>query len=265
MRLTSLLLCISTFLLYVSCVTTGPGGQKSLVLVSSEQEVAIGQGMAEEIAKTEKRLSDENWQQYVDQIGQKLVAVSDRKDITYHFTVIESDDLNAFAAPGGFIYIYTGLLKAMGNEAELASVLSHEISHVVARHSIKRLQTAMGAALAYQLVFGDSGGQALNAAISVGMGLLLADYSREAEREADRYGIQYMKSAGWDPRAAVTMFEKLAAAGDRGSGDVFESLTRSHPETQERIKNATEQVAGFGNLSSLRIGKDKYDQMKSRL
>jgi predicted Zn-dependent protease len=252
-------------LLLVACVTTGPGGKKSLILMSTDQELQIGLGMAKEVAQTEKRLADETWQKYLNDVGQKIVLVCDRRDIEYHFTVIESDELNAFAAPGGHVYFYTGLLKAMENEGEMAAVMAHEISHVVARHGVKRLQTAMGAAMAYELIFGKGGSEAMNAAISVGMGLLMADYSRDAEREADRYGIMYMQAAGYDPHAAITMFEKLAAAGDGGSGNVFESLTRSHPETQERIANARAEIAQLGPASGLSVNQAKYREMKARL
>lgn len=258
-------LSLAAMLLLVACVTTGPGGKKSLILMSTEQELQIGLGMAEEVSKTEKKLADETWQRYLNDVGQKIVKVCDRQDIEYHFTVIESDELNAFAAPGGHVYFYTGLLKAMENEGEMAAVMAHEISHVVARHGVKRVQTAMGAAMALQLITGDGGSELMNAAVNVGMGLLFAGYSRDAEREADRYGIIYMKAAGYDPSAAISMFEKLAAAGDRGSGNVFESMTRSHPETQERITNARQEITQIGAGSNLTVNQKKYAEMKARL
>lgn len=261
----SIFVSLALLLLVVACVTTGPGGKKSVVLMSSDQELQIGEAMAKEVAQTEKRLADEAWQKYLNDVGQKIVTVCDRRDIEYHFTVIESDELNAFAAPGGHVYFYTGLLKAMENEGEMASVLAHEISHVVARHSVKRIQTAMGAAMAYRLIFGDGGSEAMNAAISVGMGLLMAGYSRDAEREADQYGIMYMKAAGFDPKAAITMFEKLAAAGGGGQGGVFESMTSSHPDTRERIANAQAEIAQLGSIAGLALNQAKYREMKARL
>jgi predicted Zn-dependent protease len=258
-------ICLVILLLLVACVTTGPGGKKSLILMSTDQEVQIGLGMSQEIAKSEKRLADESWQLYLNEVGQRIVKVSDRKDIEYHFTVIESDEMNAFATPGGYVYFYTGLLKSMANEGEMAAVMAHEISHVVARHGVKRVQTAMGAAVALELITGDSNSELMGAAINVGMGLLMAGYSRDAEREADKYGIIYMKAAGYDPNAAVTMFEKLAAAGDGGSSGVFESMTRSHPETQERIANARSEITLIGAGSGLTVNEKKYKEMKARL
>ncbi|MEW5797026.1 MAG: M48 family metallopeptidase [Candidatus Zixiibacteriota bacterium] len=258
------LTCLIAVALSLSCVTTGPGGKTSLVIIPTDQEVALGQAMAQEIAATEKEYPDPQWQVYLTEVGQRLVAICDRKDIKYKFTVIESDQINAFAAPGGYIYFYTGLLGLMDNEAELAAVMAHELSHVVARHGAKRLQTAMGAALAYELVMGDTKSETFKTAVGIGMSLLFADYSRDAEREADDFGLTYMIRAGYDPGAMETMFEKLAASGS--PSNAFERLVSTHPEAQERIRNTKTAVARKKPLPpNLTLGREKYQQMKSRL
>ncbi len=255
---------VAILLLIIACATTGPGGKKSLILIGTETEVSLGMQMNEQVRQENKILADTVWQNYVTGIGQKIVAVCDRKDITYQFAVIESDQINAFAAPGGYIFFYTGLLKTMENEAELAAVMAHEISHVVARHGIKRMQTAMGVNLVQQLILGDQG-EALNAAVGIGMGLLFADYSRDDENEADNYGVIYMTRAGYNPEACLTMFEKISSQSD-GSANFFEKLTRSHPETQERISHVRGQIQGMSPLpQNLTLGTDKYRQMKGRL
>lgn len=253
-------------LLLLSCATTGPGGKQSFILIPSSQEVAIGAGMAAQVEATEKVLDDQQWQAYLTEVGDKIVSVCDRRDIEYRFRVIDSDQANAFAAPGGFIYFYTGLLKEMDNEAELAAVVAHEISHVVARHSTKRLQAAMGVALAYELVFGgdDSSSAALSTAINIGMGLVFAKYSRDNEREADNYGIYYMDKAGYDPRGALGMFDKLAALGGRGGANVFEQLVSSHPDTQERIANAKSQISAMRPTGGA-TNETRYKSMVARL
>jgi len=265
LTLTTLSIVLS--ILILSCATTGPGGKTSLIIIPSSQEVAIGAGMAEQVEQSEKVLDDPVWQSYLNECGQKIVAVCDRRDITYQFRVIESDQINAFAAPGGYVYFYTGLLREMDNEAEMAAVMAHEISHVVARHGIKRLQTALGVATAYQLVFGEEGGsQVLNVAINVGLSLLFADYSRDNEREADSYGIHYMVKAGYHPDGAIGMFEKLAALGGGGDQGVFEKLASTHPATKERISNARAQIAGMQPLPpGVTLGKTKYQEMLKRL
>jgi len=253
--------------LVLSCATTGPGGKKSLIIIPAAQEVGIGAGMAQEVEASEKLLADDQWQNYLSDVGQRIVKVCDRQDIEYHFKVIDSDQLNAFAAPGGYIYFYTGLLREMSDESEMAAVMAHEISHVVARHGVKRLQAALGVAMAYEIAFGgDGAGKATEAAIGIGMGLLFSGYSREAEREADRFGIYYMRKAGYDPNGALGMFEVLASYGGGGEPNVFEQLASSHPATQERIANARSQIAEMQPLSSgLERGRTKYQQMLKRL
>lgn len=262
---TSFLRVLPILLLLIGCATTGPGGKKSVILIPTGQEVAIGAGMARHVDTTENVLADPVWQNYINEVGQKIVAVSDRKNIEYHFTVIDSDQINAFAAPGGFIYFYTGLIREMDDEAEFASVLAHEISHVVGRHGIRRLQTALGVAAAYELVFGDSSSAVLNAAVSLGMGLLFADYSRDNEREADAFGMHYMVKAGYNPNAMISMFNILAEKGSHES-NVFEKLASSHPDTKERINNAFRQLDEIKPLSpNLILGQARFKQMLDRL
>ncbi|MDH3891474.1 MAG: M48 family metallopeptidase [candidate division Zixibacteria bacterium] len=250
----------------LSCATTGPGGKTSFIVIPTSQEVGIGAGMAEQVEASDTILDDQVWQDYITEVGNKVVAVCDRQDIEYHFKVIQSDQVNAFAAPGGYIYFYTGLLREMDSEAEMAAVMAHEISHVVARHGVKRLQSALGVAIAYELAFGGEGaGEAMDAAIGIGMGLLFADYSRGAEREADNFGIQYMVKAGYNPQGALGMFETLARLGGGGSSNVFEGLARSHPETQERIANANAQIVAMQPLpAGLTMNKSRYHQMLKR-
>ncbi len=251
-------------LILAGCAVTGPGGKTSLIFIGTEQEVSIGNEMDASIRAENRFLNDPLWQEYVDNIGRKIVNVCDRKDLTYHFAVIDSNMVNAFATPGGNIFLYTGLLKQMDSEAELAAVMSHEISHVVARHGIKRLQAAMGVSILEQLVFGNDPG-ALKVAVDVGLGLTFASYSRENENEADNFGIQYMTKAGYDPKGAITMFEKLASMS-QGDPNFFEKLSMSHPETQERISNSKALIESLKPLpANLSTFSQKYRMMRSRL
>jgi predicted Zn-dependent protease len=261
-----LILTVAVGLLFCACVTTGPGGAKSFIIIPTSQEVAIGQGMAEQLSQTEKSLPDSAWQAYLNQVGQKIVAVCDRKDLQYRFTVVQDDQVNAFASPGGYVYFYTGLLRQMDNEAELAAVMAHEISHVVGRHGIKRLQMVLGVSLAYELAAGDKNSKALETAVGVGMNLVSAQYSRDDERQADDYGMTYMIRAGYDPNGMVTMFNKLAALGGSGSADVFEKMLASHPDTQDRIAYAKTRISSMQPMPShLTLETAKYQQMRSRL
>ncbi len=263
-RITTLI--VASIVTLTSCVTTGPGGKKSLLLIGSGEEVAIGEQMNTQIRGESVILADTLWQNYIAEVGEKIVAVSDRKELQYHFAVIESDQINAFALPGGYIYFYTGLLKLMDNEAQLAAVMSHEISHVVARHGMKRMQAALVANYGYSFVFGNSGSSKLrDAAVGVGLSLVFAGYSRSAEAEADRYGIEYMRLAGHNPQGAVGMFRHLSEAGS-SSSNVFEKLTAGHPDTESRISNAEKQIAAMGELSGgLKFNREVYQRMKLRL
>jgi beta-barrel assembly-enhancing protease len=131
---------------------------------------------------------------------------------------------------------------------------------------VKRVQTALGASLAYELAFGGKeSSKALQAAIGLGLNLCFSSYSRDAEREADNYGIQYMVKAGYDPQGAVAMFNVLAKLGDRGEANVFEKMMSSHPETLERIANAKSEIAAMSLPAGLTLGKDRYQKMVKRL
>ena len=251
--------------LLIGCATTGPGGKKSVIFIPTSQEVAIGAGMARHVDSTEKILDDQVWQDYINEVGQRIVAVSDRKDIEYHFTVIDSDQINAFAAPGGFIYFYTGLIREMDDEAEFASVLAHEIAHVVGRHGIRRLQNALGVAAAAELVLGDSASALISTAVGLGMGLIFADYSRDNEREADAFGMHYMVKAGYNPNSMISMFNILAEKGTH-EPNVFEKMASSHPETKERIDNAFRQLEELKPLpDGLVLRQARFKQMLERL
>lgn len=143
-------------LLFYHCATTGPGGKTSVILISTEEEVSIGKQMAEQVDKDFVILRDTVVQNYISRVGNKLAQVSDRKELLYHFKVIESKELNAFALPGGYVYIYTGLLKLMESEAELAGVLGHEVGHIVARHGVRRLQQVIGINILLDIALGKS-------------------------------------------------------------------------------------------------------------
>lgn len=223
--------------LFLSCATTGPGGKKSLIFISTGEELSLGEQFDQQIRTENKVLADTVWQDYFNEVGQSIVKVCDRKDIQYHFTVIESDQINAFATPGGYVYIYTGLLDRINNEAELAAVTAHEISHVVARHSVKRLQSAVGIGLLEEIAFGGNA-SATRDVVNLGVGVALQGYSRANELEADEYGIVYMAAAGYNPQGAIELFQMLASLGDGGQQNVFERLSASHPDTQVRIDKA---------------------------
>lgn len=182
MKITTL--CLITAIFLTSCAITGPGGKKSLILIPSDTEVGIGKEVAADVESKETVLANAAVQNYVDKVGQKIVRVCDRRDIKYTFKVLESDEINAFACPGGFIYVYSGLLEEFDNEAQLSAVLAHEVGHVVARHSIKRLQAVYGYTLVMEIALGPKMGKTARAIVDGTTGLILQGYGRENEYEA---------------------------------------------------------------------------------
>ncbi len=254
---------ILLILFCISCVTTGPGGKTDLILISTEEEVEIGQQVASEVEAENRLLRNSTIQNYVNGVGQRIANVCDRRDVEYKFKVIDKDEINAFACPGGFIYIYTGLLDILDNEAQLAGVLAHEVSHIVARHSVKKLQNIYGYSILVQIALGDKAEGVAGDIVNVAAGLILQGYSRDNEFEADRYGILYAKNAGYNPKGMTQVFEKFK----KMEGDpppAILTLFSSHPPAAERIREGESQISRIGG-TDLPYHEDRYKNIKSQL
>jgi len=247
------------------CATTGPGGKKSLILISTSDEVSIGQSMSKEVDSQNKVIADPIVENYINGLGQKLAGLSDRTDLQYHFKVLESSDINAFACPGGYIYVYSGLLKTMNNEAQLAGVMAHEIGHVVARHSVKRLQQVLGIQVLLSIALGQSS-EITQQAVSTGVGVILQGYSRDNEYEADYDGALYMTKAGYNPQGMIQLFQKLVEMEKDRKTTALDKLFESHPPSTDRITRVQEEIKSF-NLGDkpLAFGQEEYQKIKSRL
>jgi predicted Zn-dependent protease len=256
-------LIILTLLFVVSCVTTGPGGKTDFIIVSTPEEIEIGKQVASDVESKEKILKNVTVQSYVNGVGQKIARVCDRTDIEYSFKVIDKDEVNAFACPGGYIYVYTGLLEILDNEAQLAGVLSHEVSHLVARHSVKKLQNIYGYSILAQIALGGKAQGAAGEIVNVAAMLVLQGYSRDNEFEADRYGILYAKNAGYNPQGMIQVFEKLKEMGGNPPPAVL-GLLSSHPPAGERIERGKSEITNIGG-TSLPYYADNYKKIKSQL
>ena len=250
-------------LLLTACATTGINRYQPN-LFSTEEEVRMGAEFAKEVERQERLLPDVQIQNYVDQIGQRIAALSDRPNIKYHFKVIDKpDQVNAFALPGGYIYVYSGLLKRVESEAELAGVLAHEIGHVAARHATERLTLMYGYQLGVSLLLGEDPSEIAKLVSNLfGVGGLLA-YSRRDEYEADRLGVQYANSAGYDPNGLLSFLKKLKEMEKREPG-LLEQLLSTHPPTSERIKRVREQIARLPQKGT-RVNRERYLRMRRRL
>jgi len=261
MRIWSSVLLLS--LLLVGCATTGPGGKKSVILIGESEERDIGAKMAAQI-RTEKRIfSDRTVTDYVNRTGQHIARLSDRPNIPYQFTVIEDKTPNAFAVPGGYIYVHTGLLRILDNQAQLAGVLAHETSHIVARHSVKLMQESLGFQILSTLVFGGSS-QATQTAVNLGLALVLRGYSRDAEAEADNYGTLYMARAGFNPEGMAQVMDKLAALSSSGDG-FWENLASDHPPAAKRAAAVRAEIKAKGLDAGLPLDPEPYRTVKSRI
>ncbi len=194
--------------------------------LSARQEVAIGEQINQELlTKQVKLFRNPEAQNYINQIGQRLAQASDRPNIPYTFQVIDDHNVNAFATMGGFVYVNTGLIAAADNEAELASVMAHEIGHIAGRHAIKQMrQSAVAAGVA------TAAGVDRNKLVQIGVELALnRPKSREAEYEADRMGLATLARAGYAPRGAVDFMTKLLQSGSPPT------IISTHPATRDRI------------------------------
>jgi predicted Zn-dependent protease len=259
----SILLLI--LLLNLNCATTGPGGKKSFIFIGTQDEVGIGKQLVGEVEKTEKLYPDTVVQKYVNKVGQKVVSFSDRKDLQYTFKVLDSKEINAFACPGGYIYVYSGLLKIMDNEAQLAGVLGHEIGHVVARHGVKRLQQALGAQVLLSIALGQSS-ELTNQAVSTGVGLIMQGYSRDNEFEADYDGAYYMTEAGYSPLGMTQLLTKLDSLGGKGNAAFLDKLLATHPPTKDRIARTTETIGKLTNKpKNFPLYEEEYLEIKKRI
>jgi predicted Zn-dependent protease len=218
---------------------------KGVNLYSLEREIALGKQAAQEVERSSKLVNDPVVVEYVNRVGQNLVRNSDAK-VPFTIKVIDSDEINAFALPGGFFYVNSGLILRADEEAELAGVMAHEIAHVAARHGTRNATKAEIAQFAsIPLILLGPGGWAgyglyegLNMAIPVGF----LKFSRDNEREADYLGLQYMYKAGYDPNAFVSFFEKIEAEERRHPGSI-PKLFSTHPPTPERVQKAQQEIA----------------------
>ncbi|MDT8444939.1 MAG: M48 family metalloprotease [Desulfuromonadales bacterium] len=242
------LLIWALFALLAGCAVNPVTGRNELSLVSEQQELAIG---AQQYAPARQSQGgdytvDQGLTVYVSQVGQKLAAVSDRR-LPYEFKVINSSVPNAWALPGGKISINRGLLTELQSEAELAAVLSHEIVHAAAGHSARNLSQGMllqagvlGAAVATQ---GTDYANLAQLGAGLGAQLITQKYGRDAERESDLYGMQYMVRAGYDPQGAVSLQRTFLKLSENKRQDWLSGLFASHPPSQERLQNNIELLA----------------------
>lgn len=240
-----LALVLSVALLtWAGCSVNPVSGEKELILISESQEIALGAEAAPQFEQEfGGEVPDAQLQAYIDEVGGRMAAVSERQ-MPYEFTLVNSDVPNAFALPGGKIFITAGLMELLGNERQLAGVLGHEVGHVAWKHNVKGLQRQMGAAVLADVagqVVGDDKGQIAEAATQVAGNMVVMRYGRTAEYEADARGVAYLMEAGYNPWGMVEVLEVLNTLHEREPSSL-EELFQTHPITSKRVEEAAAMV-----------------------
>lgn len=244
----------------VTCATNPVTGRRELSLVSESQEIAMGQEAAQQVVGTIGLVPDSALQRYVSGIGLTLARASERPNLPWSFGVIDDPMVNAFALPGGPIFITRGIMTHMNSEAQLVSVLGHEIGHVTAKHSVQQMSQAQLAQIGLiAAVIVKPGLAQFGDLASQGLGLLFLKFGRDDETQADDLGFRYMVNAGYSPTEMAEMFRTLQRLGGGAEGRVPEWLS-THPDPGNRVQKTLDRVAATSLPANLRVERDAFLQ-----
>jgi predicted Zn-dependent protease len=253
-----------------ACAVNPVTGEREFVLMSEAQEIEFGRRADPEIRKEYGVYDDPKLQAYVQRLGEALAAHSHRPQLIYRFAVLDSDVVNAFALPGGYIYVTRGIMAYFNSEAELAAVLGHELGHVTARHAVRRYTAAVAASIGAGILgavvpeLGTQSGQQLLDVIGAA---LLAGYGRDQELEADRLGAQYLARAGYDPDAMIGViallknqeeFEKARAKEEGREPRVYHGVFATHPQADKRLQEVIAEARKYKAPGAARTGREEY-------
>jgi len=215
-------------------------GREEIILIDEESEIAIGARSAERLEQKYPLYEGVEANEYVKRLGQEVARAGDRPNLKYHFKILDIEQVNAFALPGGFVYVTKGLLDKAG-EDELAAVLGHEIGHIAARHGIKKLEAQLGYSLLSAIIFRGDEHKDVERAIDITINLISLGYSRSDELLADRLGVRYSYRAGYDPRGMLSFLKKLKEM-EKEEPFLLGVLLSTHPPFHERIRVVEEEI-----------------------
>ncbi len=241
------------------CATNPATGQRQFSLMSEAQEIQAGRENDAQIRGEMGVYSDRALEEYVAGVGMRLAAISERPSLAWHFTVVDSPAINAFALPGGYVYVTRGILAFLDDESQLAGVLGHEIGHVTARHSVQQYSKSTGAQVGLILgsIFAPGGAQTAQLG-AAGIGVLLLKNSRDDEAQADQLGVRYASRAGWDPAGVPRMLTTLARVEEASDTKGVPNWLATHPAPQDRVQRVQAAVqqaeAGAQRFASDRDG-----------
>lgn len=217
-------------------------GRPERLFYDTREEVALGVNLDKELQNKLKISNNYFMKMRLEKIGNKVAAASDRQDLVYHFRLIVDKDLNAFAIPGGYIYVNNALMEA-ANDDELACVLAHEIGHVAAKHSIKRMQAVLPYELTMAIIAGVTGqSEIVQLADMIIANPVILHYSRQDELFADKLSVRYTKRAGYNPYGMVTFFEKLKEEAEKKGSNINIEILSSHPDLDKRIEFVKKEI-----------------------
>jgi predicted Zn-dependent protease len=252
----TVLVCVAA-----ACATNPVTGKREITLISEAQEIAMGRQADADVRREMGIYDDPKLQRYVEDIGHTLAKLSHRPNLPWQFAVVDHPAVNAFALPGGFIYLTRGILPYMADEAELAGVLGHEIAHVTARHSVQQATRAMGGQIGIiALGVFVPATRPLGDVTAAGLGVLFMKYGRDDEREADRVGIEYAAKGGWDPAAVPGVLQTLSRMSELSEKGVPNWLS-THPEPGSRVVEAQPIVAKFATADARARNREAFLRM----
>lgn len=253
------------FLVISSCAVNPVTGKKQLVLMSEQQEIAMGVAADPQIVGFFGLSADPKLQQFINEKGQQMAAISHRPDLKYEFKIVDSPAINAFAVPGGYVYFTRGIMAHFNNEAEFAGVLGHEIGHITARHTVIQQRNAMlgqigliaGVVLVPRLA-------EFVEPLSTGMQLALMSFGRDAERQSDELGVEYSARIGYDPREMAGFFNTLERQSAKDGQQPIPEFLSTHPSPSQRfitVGKLAEEWKTKLNLTNPKVGRDSYLRM----
>jgi len=230
-----------------ACATNPVTGKRQLALVTEQQEVQMGQQAAGEVAQQMGLYDNRELQEYVNTLGKQLAAQSERPNLPWEFRVVDDPMVNAFALPGGKVYVTRGILAHFNNEAELVSVLGHEIGHVTARHSVEQIskQQLAGLGLGIAMILSPTAAQFGDLA-NAGLQLMFLKFGRDDERQADDLGLKYMVKGGWDADQMPPVFDVISAVSKSQQGGRVPEWASTHPDPENRAGRLRKQIADLG-------------------
>jgi predicted Zn-dependent protease len=258
MKRLTLAALLPVILLTLACATNPVTGKRQIAMISEAQEIQMGQQAAQQVAREMGLVQDQALQNYVNQIGQRLAADSERPDLPWSFAVVDDPMINAFALPGGPIFLTRGILAHFNNEAEMASVLGHEIGHITARHSVEQIskQQLAGLGLGIATILSPQAAQFGDLA-GAGLQLMFMKFGRDHERQADDLGLRYMIQEGYDPNQMPPVFDVLDQISRSEGGRAIPEWASTHPDPGNRAAAIRRDIAAAGNPSGV-INRDAY-------